>query len=122
MLRMQEIISRSFQKFIFFGVINTILSNSLLLLLLSILPIGISTFLSQIFHAFLGYISNKYGVFKRKGNTSSYFILVILSWLIQWILLKIIMYYGVQKEFAILFIIPIIAIISFTIQKSIIFK
>ena len=122
MLRMQEIISRSFQKFIFFGVINTILSNSLLLLLLSILPIGISTFLSQIFHAFLGYISNKYGAFKRQGNTSSYFILVILSWLIQWILLKIIMYYGVQKEFAILFIIPIIAIISFTIQKSIIFK
>ncbi len=122
MLRMQEIISRSFQRFVFFGVITTILSNSLLLLLLATLPIGISTFFSQIFHAFLGYISNKYGVFKRKGNTSSYFILVILSWLIQWILLKIIMYYGVQKEFAILFIIPIIAISSFTIQKSIIFK
>lgn len=122
MLRIQEIISRSFQRFIFFGVITTILSNSLLLLLLAILPIGISTFFSQIFHAFLGYISNKYGVFKRKGNTSSYVTLVILSWLIQWILIKIIMYYGFQKEVAILFIIPILAISSFTIQKTIIFK
>ena len=119
---MQEIISRSFQRFIFYGVINTILSNSLLLFLLAILPIGISTFFSQIFHAFLGYISNKYGVFKHKGNTSSYTILVILSWVIQWILLKIIMYHGVQKEFAILIIIPIIAVSSFTIQKTIIFK
>ena len=122
MLKIQEIISRSFQMFIFFGVINTILSNSLLLLLLAILPIGISAFFSQIFHAFLGYISNKYVVFKRTGNTSSYVTLVILSWLMQWILLKIIMYYGVQKEVAILFTIPIIAISSFTIQKTIIFK
>ena len=56
--------SKSFIKFIFFGTLITILSNSLLLLILLILPIGVATFLSQILHAFLGYLANKFGVFK----------------------------------------------------------
>ena len=109
-------------KFIFFGLINTCLSNYLLIFLISFLPIGFATLASQICHALLGYLSNKYGVFKSKGNPRSYALLVISSWVTQWIILKTIINLGLSPKVAIIIVIPILALTSFTIQKTIIFR
>ena len=49
-----------------------------------VLPLSISTFISRILHAYLGYLANKYGVFKRKGKPIAYILLVLASWLLQW--------------------------------------
>ena len=114
--------SNSFIKFIIFGALITFLSNSTLLLLLLILPLSISTFISQILHAYLGYLANKYGVFKRKGKPIAYILLVLSSWLIQWILLKGITSLGLSSSLAVLIAIPFLATFSFINQKYFIFR
>ena len=114
--------SKSFIKFIFFGSLITFLSNSTLLLMLLILPLSISTFISQILHAYLGYLANKYGVFKRKGKPISYIFLVLASWLIQWIFIKSITSFGVSSSLAVLIAIPFLATFSFINQKYFVFS
>ena len=114
--------SKSFIKFIIFGSLITFLSNSTLLLILLILPLSISTFISQILHAYLGYLANKYGVFKRKGKPIAYIFLVLASWLIQWILIKSITSFGFSSSLAVLIAIPFLATFSFINQKYFIFK
>ena len=114
--------SKSFIKFIIFGSLITFLSNSTLLLILLILPLSISTFISQIFHAYLGYLANKYGVFKRKGKPMAYIFLVLASWLIQWILIKRITSLGFSSPLAVLIAIPFLATFSFINQKYFVFR
>ena len=114
--------SKYFIKFIFFGALITFLSNSFLFLFLFILPIGLATFLSQILHAYLGYLANKYGVFKRKGKAKAYVILVIFSWILQWLLIRAVTGLGFSPGFAVLIVIPFLATFSFITQKFIIFK
>ena len=80
--------SKAFIKFIFFGTLLTLTSQSILLILLLIFPVGISTALTQILHNYLGYITYKHGVFKREGKPFAYILLVILSWAMQTLLLE----------------------------------
>ena len=114
--------SKSFIKFIIYGSLITFLSNSILLLMLFILPLSISTFISQILHAYLGYLANKYGVFKRKGKPISYIFIVLASWLIQWIFIKSITSFGVSSSLAVLIAIPFLATFSFINQKYFVFR
>ena len=114
--------SKSFIKFIIFGALITFLSNGTLLFMLLILPLSISTFISQIMHAYLGYLANKHGVFKQKGKPISYILLVLASWLIQWILIKSITSLGLSSSLAVLVVIPFLATFSFFNQKYFIFR
>ncbi len=114
--------SKSFIKFLFFGTLITLLSNSLLILIILILPLSIATFISQILHAYLGYLANKYGVFRRKGNPIAYIFLVIISWFVQWLLIKSISVLGFSSSIAVLLAIPFLATFSFFAQKLIIFR
>ena len=120
--KLQIFRSNPFLKFIFFGAVITFFSNIFLMLILLIFPLGISTFLTQILHAYLGYLSNKYSVFKRKGKPKAYIILVIFSWILQWILIKAVIELGFSSNMAVLIVIPLLATFSFTTQKLIIFK
>ena len=114
--------SKSFIKFIIFGALITFLSNSSLLFLLFILPLSISTFISQILHGYLGYLANKYGVFKRKGKPIAYIFLLLANWLIQWIFIKSLTSFGVSSSLAVLIAIPFLATFSFINQKYFIFR
>ncbi len=109
-------------RFVFFGFLNTVLSSLLLLILLKILPISISTFVSQIFHAISSYFFGKNKIFKKYGNPLKFLILVIFSWTLQWQLLKILKDYGLGNLYSILIVIPLIAATSFIVQKVFIFK
>tara|TARA_B100000963_G_C22064995_1_gene425530 strand:- start:44 stop:400 length:357 start_codon:yes stop_codon:yes gene_type:complete len=115
-------LKKSISRFILFGFVNTILSNLLLLLLLEILPISISAFISQIFHAITGYFLGKSRIFKRYGNPLKFFFLVILSWTLQWQLIKIFKAIGFNNLCAVLLVLPSLALISYLIQKKFIFK
>ena len=114
--------SKSFISFVIFGFLITLLSNSLLVLMLFIFPLGLATFISQTIHAYLGYLANRYQVFKRTGNPTSYSLLVILSWIIQWLLIKTISSLGFSSSLAVLIAIPFMVTFSFLSQKFIIFK
>ena len=114
--------SKSFISFVLFGFLITLLSNSLLILILFILPLGLATFISQTIHAYLGYVANKYKVFKRKGDPISYILLVIFSWIIQWVLIKTITSLGFTSNISVLIAIPFMVTFSFLSQKFIIFK
>ena len=113
---------REFFKFIFFGSLLTILSQSSLLLMLFILPLGTATLITQILHNYLAYLANKYGVFKRKGRPIIYILLVILSWVMQWLLIKTLVNLGFSSVLAVIIAIPFLAILSFITQKLIVFK
>ena len=113
---------RPFYKFIFFGSLLTILSQSSLLLMLLILPLGTATFITQILHNYLAYLANKYGVFNRRGRPIAYVLLVILSWGIQWLLIKTLVSLGFSSLLSVIIAIPFLAILSFITQKFIVFK
>ena len=112
----------SFIRFVILGGFITILSNGSLLLMLYILPLGISTFISRIFHAYLGYLANKYSVFKTKGNPIAYILLVIVSWLLQWFLIKTLSNLGFSYLFAIIIVVPFLVFFSFVSQRYLVFR
>ena len=115
-------LKKSISRFVLFGLFNTILSNLLLLLLLEILPISISALISQIFHAISGYVFGKFKIFKRYGSPLKFFFLVIFSWSLQWQLIKILKYIGYDNLYSVLMVVPLLAVISYLIQKKLIFK
>ena len=112
----------SFIKFVILGSFITLLSNGSLLLMIYVLPLGFSTFISRILHAYLGYLANKFTVFKRKGNPFAYIILVIFSWLLQWFLIKTLIYLGFSYLFAVIVVIPFLVFFSFVSQKYLVFR
>ena len=114
--------SNSFIKFIILGTFITLLSNGSLLLMLYLLPLGLSTFISRILHAYLGYLANKYSVFKRKGQPIAYIILVIVSWILQWFLIKTLVNLGFSYLLAVIFVIPLLVFFSFVSQKYLVFR
>ena len=114
--------SRIFIRFLIAGIVNTFLSNYILLILLSSLTVGSATFVSQIFHAVGGYLASKYGVFNRSGSPILYALLVFFSWVTQWFLLKTMIDLSIRPIFAISILIPILATTSFLTQKTLIFK
>lgn len=114
--------SNSFVKFLILGSFITLVSNGSLLLMVYFLPLGISTLVSRIFHAYLGYLANKYSVFKRKGQPIAYILLVIVSWILQWLLLKTLINLGFSYIFAIILVIPLLVFFSFVSQKYLVFR
>ena len=121
MINFRILKSKSFTKFVFFGALITFLSNGVLLFMIFILPLSTSTFISQVFHAYLGYIANKYGVFKRKGKPLSYIFLVLVSWFMQWFLIKNMFILGISYKWSVLFSIPFLATFSYINQKYFVF-
>ena len=114
--------SNSFVKFLILGSFITLVSNGSLLLMVYLLPLGISTLVSRIFHAYLGYLANKYSVFKRNGQPIAYILLVIVSWILQWLLLKTLINLGFSYIFAIILVIPLLVFFSFVSQKYLVFR
>ena len=86
------------------------------------MPLGTATFITQILHNYLAYLANKYGVFNRKGKPIAYVFLVLISWAIQWLLIKTLVNLGFSSLLAVLIAIPFLAIFSFITQKFIVFK
>ena len=114
--------SKTFLKFIVFGTLLTLLSQSSLLIMLLFLPLGLSTFLTQILHNYFSYLANKFGVFNKQGKPFAYILLVILSWAIQWLLIKTLVNFGFSSLLAVIVATPFLAIFSFITQKFIVFK
>lgn len=111
------------------GIINILFSNVVLqcLLATSMFTISIATLISQVFNACFGYTLYGKLVFRTKGLSRHqpllrYLILMTSLWLINTGGIEAAKAMGINRNFAALALIPFLAVLSFLIQKHIIFK
>ena len=111
--------------FIFYGILNTFLTNILLQITLFFFPIIVSTLISQIFNLNFGYYLYGKKVFKvkyfRKKQYLKYLSSNFIIWNINWILISTLNSYNISKNLAALIVIPFLALISFMYQKYFVF-
>ena len=114
-------------KFILIGIANVFITNLFLQLFLLYFPTSISTLFSQHINIFLGL--NLYGkyVFKikklRKRNTLRYFLLAYILWIANWLSIDwIYISFGFSKNLSALYVLPLLALISYLSQKLFVFK
>ena len=114
------------RRFIKYGIINVLITNTSLQILLLITSIPIATLASQTINLVFGYYIYSKKVFKVKEyklNSAFYYIaLAIFTWNINWISINYLWNIGINKNVAASILIPILAIISYLIQKSFIFS
>ena len=114
-------------RFLIYGVINTLITNIFLQIIILLLPLWISTFLSQIFNVILGFFIYSNLVFKLKKkpleNFVKYFLFSIFIWnLNAFLILKMNYHLNINIRISAILTIPLLAILSFYFQKKIIFK
>lgn len=114
------------ELFVFYGLLNTILTNIVLQISLFFLSTIVSTFLSQAFNLNFGYYLYSKKVFKvqiiKRNQFINYSIMNFLIWNINWFSIDKITALGISKNIAALLILPLLALISYICQNYIIFK
>ena len=114
-------------RFIILGFINTLITNIILQIIILLLPLWISTFLSQMFNLIFGFFIYSKLVFNlRKNKLNSflkYFLFSIFIWNFNALLISGMNYYlNINVRISAFLTIPLLAILSFYFQKKIIFK
>jgi len=111
--------------FIFYGIINTLITNFLLQITLLVFPIILATLLSQIFNLNFGFYLYGKKVFQvkyfRKRYYFKYLIISCFLWNINWICISFLNSYNISRNLSALIVIPFLALISFMYQKYFIF-
>ena len=115
-------------KFLFFGILNFLVTQIILGLSLLLLPVYLATFISQTTNFLIGYYVYSRFVFDfKKKYLSKNFILyltyAILIWLINWLSIYFInINFKINKNIIAILILPFLVICSYLVQKNIIFK
>ena len=113
-------------SFLILGTLNFLITNIVLQISLLILPIYLSTIISQLINFSLGFYLYGKKVFKVKKITlkifSKYLVLAFIMWYSNFKLISILFNYGLNKNISALIIIPLLVIISYTIQNKFVFK
>ena len=114
------------KQFLFWGIINLLITNIILQIFLVISSVQLATFLSQVFNIFFGYKIYSSKVLKiYKFNAKRllmYILLAPVSWLINLNFINFLSTYGLSKNISAALIIPFLTIFSFLTQKFIIFR
>ena len=115
--------------FIFTGLINTLITNIVLqfLLILEVFPTSFSTLISQITNMTIGYYLYSTKVFNIRNILTKHFIykyaiLMLVLWTTNSFAIIKLINIGFSKSSAALLLIPLLALISFTVQKFWVFK
>ena len=119
-------INKQKKLFIFFGFFNFLITNAVLHIFLLFTPILFSTILSQIINLLIGYYLYGKKVFKlNKLNNlvfRKYFILALILWFLNFSIIRLFFYFGVNKNISALFVLPLLVAISYFSQKRLVFK
>lgn len=125
--KMISLLNKRKIKFLLIGIANVFITNFSLQLFLLNFSISVSTFISQHINIFLGL--NLYGkyVFKvkklSKKNTIRYFLVAYILWIANWLSIDwIYTSFEFSKNLSALFVLPLLATISYFLQKLFIFK
>ena len=111
--------------FIFYGILNTLITNFLLQISLLFFPVILATLFSQIFNLNFGFYLYGKKVFEvkylRKRYYFKYLIISLFLWNVNWICISFLNSYNISKNLSALIVIPFLALISFMYQKYFIF-
>lgn len=112
--------------FLIYGALNFLITNFVLHLTLFILPIIFSSALSSITNILIGFYLYGKKVFKvekfSKKLFQYYFFLSFFSWGINFLFIKLMSEFGIQKNLAAIIMIPILTIISYLTLNKFIFS
>ena len=114
-------------RFIILGLLNILFTNIFLQIIILLLPLWLSTFLSQMFNLILGFFMYSNLVFnlskKPLKSFMKYFLFSIFIWNLNALLISSVNYYlNIDLRVSAILTIPLLAILSFYFQKKIIFK
>ena len=113
------------RRFFIFGILNTLISNTILQILLLFFQISKATLISQSISLIIGfYLHGKFVFINSKLSVFKFFkylIFAYLLWIINWSGIYLISNYGINKNLSALLLIPFIALISYLMQKKIVF-
>ena len=111
--------------FLLYGITNFLITNSVLHLLLLVIPIFLATIASQIINLIIGFYLYGKKVFKIKNLTyqefSKYVLLASFNWTLNYVSIRIMYENGINKNLAAIFTIPFLVLISYSFQRRYIF-
>lgn len=117
-----------FARFIIAGILNTLFGAVIGFLILYFLPFhySLSVFLATLIGIIFNYYNNSRFVFKHELNLlkiSLFFLTYVILYLINILFMTLIMSYFLMESYeAFLFVVPIMALITYYIQKKFIFS
>ena len=111
--------------FLFYGIANFLITNSVLHLLLLVIPIFLATIISQITNLAIGFYLYGKKVFKMNHLTykelRKYILLASFIWILNYASIRFMYEIGINKNLAAIFTIPFLVLISYFFQKKYIF-
>ena len=111
--------------FLFYGIINFLITNLVLHLLLLVIPIFLATIASQITNLIIGFYLYGKKVFKMKNLTyqefRKYILLASFNWTLNYVSIRFMYENGINKNLAAIFTIPFLVLISYSFQRKYIF-
>ena len=111
--------------FLLYGIANFLITNSVLHLLLLVIPIFLATIISQITNLAIGFYLYGKKVFKMNNLTyrelKKYILLVSLNWILNYVSIRLLFENGIHKNLAAIFTLPFLVLISYFFQNKYIF-
>ena len=111
--------------FLFYGIANFLITNSVLHLLLLVIPIFLATIVSQLTNLVIGFFLYGKKVFKMNNLTYKelikYILLASLIWILNYTSIRLMYENGISKNQAAIFTIPFLVLISYLSQRRYIF-
>jgi hypothetical protein len=114
------------RRFLLYGSTNVFITNLFLQGMLLLLPVGLATMFSQLVNMSLGYYLYGKGVFRvahfTRRSAGAYVLLASFLWWLNWYGITVIAGFGVSENLAAILLIPILPVISYVVQKRMIFS
>ena len=111
--------------FLLYGIANFLITNSVLHLLLLVIPIFLATIISQITNLVIGFYLYGKKVFKMNNLTykelRKYILLASFIWILNYASIRFMYDIGINKNLAAILTIPFLVLISYFFQKKYIF-
>jgi len=111
--------------FLFYGVANFFITNSVLHLLLLVIPIFLATIVSQITNLIIGFYLYGKKVFMMSNLTykelRKYILLATFNWILNYLSIRFMYENGIHKNLAAIITIPFLVFLSYFFQKKYIF-
>ena len=114
------------KMFLFYGIVNFLITNVILHICLLLISTLFATVLSQAVNIIIGYFLYGKKVFKIKELNKfvfkKYLFLAAILWMLNFVFIESLFYLGVNKNITAIFIIPLLVSISYLSQRNFVFK
>ena len=114
------------RRFLGYGALNVLATNVVLQGLLLVMGIGLATFFSQLLNVGLGFVLYGKRVFRverlQKRSALSYSLMALGLWWCNWAGISVLARWGLSRNLAALLLIPVLAGVSYTVQKLVVFR